>query len=134
MATYMLDTDISSYIMKRTHDPVLRKLQSVPIGDVCISVITKSELLFGVQISPRSRQDSGALDEYLRHVETLDFPDEAAVHYAQIRAALKAIGKMIGGNDLFIAAHARALELTLVTNNTKDFGRVVDLKIENWAA
>ena len=133
MAEYMLDTDISSYIMKRSHDSVLRKLQKVQIGVVCISVITKSELLFGVAVSPRQQQDHAALDEYLRHVEVLDFSDEAALHYAQIRAALKARGTMIGANDLFIAAHARSLDLTLVTNNVGEFGRVQDLKIENWA-
>jgi tRNA(fMet)-specific endonuclease VapC len=134
MAEYMLDTDISSYIMKRSHDAVLRRLQAVPIGVVAISVITKSELLYGVEVSPRRQQDSVALSEYLRHVEVLDFPDEAALHYAQIRASLKASGAMIGANDLFIAAHARSLRLTLVTNNTGEFGRVPDLKIENWAA
>ena len=115
MAEYMLDTDISSYIMKRSHDEVLRRLQKIPIAAVCISVITKSELLFGVEVSPRRQQD------------------EAALHYAQIRAALKARGTMIGANDLFIAAHARSLALTLVTNNTQEFGRVRDLRIENWA-
>ena len=134
MAEYMLDTDISSYIMKRSNDAVLRRLQTVPIGAVCISVITKSELLYGVEVSSRRQQDAVALAEYLRHVEVLDFPDEAALHYAQIRAALKARGAMIGANDLFIAAHARAQDLTLVTNNTEEFGSVKDLKIENWAA
>ena len=133
MAEYMLDTDISSYIMKRSHEKVLRRLQKIPIAAVCISVITKSELLFGVEVSPRRQQDHVALDEYLRHVEVLDFPEQAALHYAQIRAALKAQGTMIGANDLFIAAHARSLALTLVTNNTQEFGRVRDLRIENWA-
>ncbi len=108
-------------------------MQTVSIGSVCISVITKSELLFGVEVSPRRQQDQTAFDEYLRHVEVLDFPDEAALHYAQIRAALKARGTMIGANDLFIAAHARSLELTLVTKNTAEFGRVQDLNIEHWA-
>ena len=84
-------------------------------------------------MSPRRQQDHAALDEYLRHVEVLDFPDEASLHYAQIRATLKARGTMIGANDLFIAAHARSLELTLVTNNTDELSRVQDLKIENWA-
>jgi tRNA(fMet)-specific endonuclease VapC len=133
MAEYMLDTDISSYIMKRSHEKVLRRLQKIPIAAVCISVITKSELLFGVEVSPWRQQDHVALDEYLRHIEVLDFPEQAALHYAQIRAALKARGTMIGANDLFIAAHARSLALTLVTNNTQEFGRVRDLRIENWA-
>ena len=133
MPRYMLDTDTCSYIMKRSNDGVLKRLRKVPVNDVCISVITKSELLFGVEVSPRRQQDHAALDEYLRHVEVLDFPDEAALHYAQIRAALKARGTMIGANDLFIAAHARSLELTLVTNNTGEFGRIQGLNIENWA-
>ena len=132
MAVYMLDTDISSYVMKRSHDAVLKRLQSVPVGGVSISVIAKSELMYGVEVSPRRTQDQAALDAYMRHVEVLEYPDEAALHYAQIRAALKNSGTMIGANDLFIAAHARCLGLTLVTNNTREFGRVPGLKIENW--
>jgi tRNA(fMet)-specific endonuclease VapC len=99
---------------------------------VCISVITKSELLFGVELSPRRQQDEVALSAFLRYVEVLDFPDEASLHYAKIRADLKTLGTMIGANDLFIAAHARSLGLMLVTNNTREFGRVRDLAIENW--
>jgi tRNA(fMet)-specific endonuclease VapC len=132
MAVYMIDTDISSYIMKRSHDAVLRRLQKVPVGDVCISVITKSELMFGIEVSPQRRQDQAALDVYLRHVEVLDYPNEAALHYGQIRADLKLRGTTIGANDLFIAAHARCLGLTLVTNNTREFERVQSLHIENW--
>jgi tRNA(fMet)-specific endonuclease VapC len=133
MAVYMLDTDISSYIMKRSHDAVLRRLGRVPVSDVCISVITKSELMYGVEVSPRRRQDQAALEAYLQYVEVLEYPDEAALHYAQIRAALRSSGKVIGANDLLIAAHARCLGLTLVTNNTREFGRVTKLEIENWA-
>jgi tRNA(fMet)-specific endonuclease VapC len=134
MAAYMLDTDISSYVMKRSHDAVLKRLQKIPVGDVCISVITKSELMYGVEVSPRRPQDQAALDAYLRHVEVLEYPGEAALHYAQIRAALKVSGTVIGANDLFIAAHARCLGLTLVTNNTREFGRVPALTVENWTA
>jgi tRNA(fMet)-specific endonuclease VapC len=132
-ARYMLDTDTCSYIMKRSRDAVLQRLQKVPVADVCISVITKSELLFGVELSPRQAQDAVAVEAFLRHVEVLDFPDDAATHYAQIRADLKKRGLMIGANDLFIAAHARSLGLVLVTNNTGEFGRVPDLTLENWA-
>jgi tRNA(fMet)-specific endonuclease VapC len=132
MPRYMLDTDTCSYIMKRSNDLVLKKLQKLPVSEVCISVITKSELLFGVEISPRRQQDELALNAFLRYVEVLDFPDAASVHYAKIRADLKMLGTMIGANDLFIAAHARSLGLKLVTNNTRDFGRVRDLAMENW--
>ena len=114
MPRFMLDTDTCSYIMKRSSEALLR-WRKIPVSDVCISVITKSELLYGVEISPRRRQDEVALDAFLRYAEALDFPDEAAPHYAMIRAHLKASGTMIGANDLFIAAHARSLGLTLVT-------------------
>jgi tRNA(fMet)-specific endonuclease VapC len=132
MPRYMLDTDICSYIMKRKSDVVLKRLQKVPVSDVCISVITKSELLFGVELSPRRRQDEAALSAFLRYVEVLDLPDVASGHYAGIRAELKTLGRMIGANDLFIAAHARSLGLILVTNNTQEFKRVRGLAVENW--
>jgi tRNA(fMet)-specific endonuclease VapC len=102
------------------------------VTDVFMSVITKSELLYGVEVSPRRAQDGGALAAFLPYVEVLDFPDTAAVHYAQIRADLKKRGALIGANDLLIAAHARAIGLTLVTNNTAEFERVRGLTLENW--
>lgn len=132
MPRYMLDTDTCSYIMKRSSAALLNKLQSVRVSDVCISVITKSELLYGVEVSPRREQDKTALMAFLAHVDVLDFPDEAAQQYASIRAHLKKSGTMIGANDLFIAAHACCAGLTLVTNNTGEFGRVPDIKLENW--
>ena len=132
MARYMLDTDTCSYIMKRSNQTVVTRLRAVPVTDVCMSVITKSELLYGVEVSPRRVQDATALQAFLPHVEVLEFPDAAATHYAQIRADLKKRGQMIGVNDLFIAAHARSLGLRLVTNNTAEFGRVKGLTLENW--
>jgi tRNA(fMet)-specific endonuclease VapC len=133
MPGYMPDSDTCSYIMKRSNDAVLERLQKVPVHDVYISVITKSELLHGVEMSPRRGQDEVALSAFFQYVEVLDFPDQACLHYAKIRADLKTLGTMIGANDLFIAAHARSLDLTLVTNNTREFSRVRNLAIENWA-
>lgn len=132
MPRYMLDTDICSYIMRRSNHALLKRLAKVPVSDVCISVITKSELLYGVEVSPKRRQDEAALTAFLLYVEVLDFPDQASPHYAKLRADLKARGTMIGANDLLIAAHARSLSLTLITNNTREFRRVRDLSIENW--
>lgn len=123
MPRYMLDTDICSYIMRRSHPQVLKRLQKVPVSDVCISVITKAELLFGVEVSARRKHDEAALKVFLSHGEVLDFSDAAAPHYAKIRGELKVRGTMIGANDLFIAAHACSLGLTLVTNNTREFVR-----------
>lgn len=77
-------------------------------------------------------QDAAALVALLPYVAVLDLPDQAARHSAEIRADLKKRGALIGADDLFIAAHARCLELALVTNNTAEFGRIRDLAVENW--
>jgi len=132
MPRFMLDTDTCSYIMKRSHPLVLKRLQSVSVDDVCMSVVTKAELLYGVELSPRRAHDASALAAFLPYVEALELDEGAALDYAQIRADLKRRGAMIGANDLFIAAHARALGVTLVTNNTAEFERVRDLTLENW--
>jgi len=132
MPRYMLDTDTCSYIMRRSSDVLLKRLQKIPVSDVCISVIAKSELLYGIEVSPRRQHDEAALNAFLAYVEVLDFPDKASAHYANIRADLKAAGRTIGANDLFIAAHARSIGLILVTNNTREFRRVRGLTVENW--
>jgi tRNA(fMet)-specific endonuclease VapC len=132
MPRFMLDTDMCSYIMKRSQPLVIKRLQSVAVGDVCMSVVTTAELLYGVEVSPRRAQDAAALNAFLPYVEVLDLTRDAAIHYAEIRADLKKRGAMIGANDLFIAAHARAAGLTLVTNNAAEFERVGGLTIENW--
>jgi tRNA(fMet)-specific endonuclease VapC len=132
MFRYMLDTDIASYIMNRASDTAIRRLQREAVGDVCVSAITKSEMEYGVEVSPRQARDRRALEIFLQHIEVLDYPSEAASHYAQIRAILKVSGRMIGANDLFIAAHARYLGVTLATNNVREYMHVPGLRIENW--
>ena len=131
-ARFMLDTDTCSYIMKRSHPVLLRRLQSVSVSDVCMSVVTKAELMYGVEVSPRRAQDAAALAALLPYVDAMALDEDAAFHYAEIRADLKRRGLMIGANDLFIAAHARGLDLTLVTNNTSEFELVSDLEVEDW--
>lgn len=132
MPRFMLDTDTCSYILKRSHPLVLKRLQSVPVADVCMSVVTKAELLYGVEVSPQREQDTAAVAAFLPYVETVTPDEDAAFHYAEIRADLKRRGATIGANNLFIAAHARSSGLTLVTNNTAEFGRVSGLRVENW--
>jgi tRNA(fMet)-specific endonuclease VapC len=132
MPRYMLDTDTCSYVMKRSHPAVLQRLQALPVADVCMSIISKAELLYGVEVSPRRSQDAAALAAFLPYVEALDFADDAALHYAEIRADLRKRGALIGANDLLIAAHARASGFVLVTNNTSEFERVKGLTLENW--
>ena len=96
MPRYMLDTDTCSHIMKRSSDRVLQRLRKIPVHDVCISVISKSELLYGVEMSPQRQRDELALSGFLQYVGVLDFPDQACAHYAKIRADLKKHGTMIG--------------------------------------
>ena len=132
MPRYMLDTDSCSYIMKRSNDSLLKRVSKMSTRDLCISVITKAELAYGVKVSPRRERDETALAAFLRYMQVLDFSDDAASHYADIRADLKVRGEMIGANDLFIAAHARSLGLRLITNNVREFSRVDVLTIENW--
>ncbi len=133
MALYMLDTEICSYVMKRSSQLLLERLAAVAVADVCMSVVTKGKLLYGVRVSPHPVRDAGALRALLTYVEVLEFPQEAAEHYADIRADLKERGEPIGANDLLIAAHAMSLGLTLITNNTGEFSRVEGLALENWA-
>ncbi len=129
----MLDTDICSYAIKQSSVPVRRRLEQLPIEAVCISVITKAELLYGLALMPTPEKYRSAIEAFLQYAQVLDYPEAAAIHYAEIRAALKREGQMIGSNDLLIAAHARSLDLALVTNNVREFGRVAGLRIENWA-
>lgn len=129
---YMLDTDIASFIMKRSNEALLRWLQNLPTEATCISAIVESELRFGVAASPRRQKDQAALDEFLRYMNVLDYPAAAAFDYGSLRAYLKQHGTPIGANDMLIAAHARHLGLTLVTNNTREFARAPGLKLENW--
>jgi tRNA(fMet)-specific endonuclease VapC len=134
MRRYMLDTDICCYVMKRLNDALLKRLQKVSVSDVCVSVVTKSELLYGVEVSPRRQQDETALNTFLGYVEVLDLLEQSLPHYAQIRSHLKKTGTMIGANHVFIAAHARSLGLTLVTHNTRELSRVPKLAIEDWTS
>jgi len=132
MSLYLLDTDTCSYIMKRSHPALLSKIQAVPLAHQAISIITLSELLYGVKLSSKPKQSREALDAFVLHLAVLDWSGEAAEHYADIRADLKKRGQPIGSNDLLIAAHARSLKATLVTNNVREFAKVKGLKVENW--
>jgi tRNA(fMet)-specific endonuclease VapC len=133
MLAYMFDTDICSYLMKEKSTALVARIQTVPVNAVCMSAITRSEILFGIAVSPRPQKDRAAFDFLMQHLHALDYPASAAGDYAEVRATLKSQGAPIGPNDLLIAAHARFLGLILVTNNTREFQRVPGLKIENWA-
>ena len=129
---YMLDTDIASYVSRGAHPSVERRLAGMGPGDVCISAITRCEMLYGVEVSPRRDRDAALVRGFLAYIHVLDYPAAAAEDYALIRGELKRQGKLIGPNDFLLAAHARHLGLIFVTNNTREFARVPGLTIENW--
>jgi tRNA(fMet)-specific endonuclease VapC len=128
----MLDTDTCAFILRRSSDALLARIQAVPVAQQAMSVVTYAELLYGVQVSSRKKANQAAVDALAVHLAVLDWPQDAAPHYAEIRADLKKRGAMIGANDLLIAAHARSLGAIVVTNNTQDFARVRGLKVDNW--
>ena len=129
---YMLDTDTCIFITRKSEPALLARIESVPLANQCISVVTLAELLYGVQLSSMKKVNQEAVDLFAQHVEVLEWTAEAAKHYAEIRADLKKKGQQLGANDLLIASHARSIGAVIVTNNVKDFGRVQGLTLENW--
>ena len=132
--TYLLDTDICSYLMKRRLPGLIERVRVFAPGELKVSVITVYELEFGARRSDRYDELSRTIRAFLENVEVLPFGLEAARHAGEIRAELTAAGMVIGAYDLQIAGHARSIEATLVTNNVREFSRVRDLQIENWAS
>jgi len=129
---YMLDTNSCIRIIKERPELVCRKLSRLAVGDVAISSIVSAELWYGVACSEKKRQNEAALKDFLEYVEVIAWPSEAGPVYGRIRAELKKRGRPIGAMDLLIAAHTVHLGAVLVTENTKEFQYVPDLKIENW--
>lgn len=129
----MLDTNICIYAMKNKPEQVLQRLKSSLEIGLCISAITLAELELGVEKSSRPEQNAFALMQFLSVIEVLPFTDLAAVEYGKICAYLQKKGTPIGTMDMLIAAHAKSENAVIVTNNVKEFERVLDLKIENWA-
>ena len=130
---YMLDTNICIYAIKHKPEIVFQRLQEIDPENVCISTVTYAELVHGVEKSAAVDKNRLALSMLLANIDILDFDVDAAVCYGKIRADLEKRGTPIGPLDMMIAGHAQSLGYTLVTNNEKEFSRVSNLKIENWA-
>jgi tRNA(fMet)-specific endonuclease VapC len=130
---FMLDTNICIYIQRHKPPSVLGRFETLQPGQAVISVITWGELLYGAAKSRQSKLAFRLLEEFSDLVPVLPMPPDSGKSYGQIRADLEKIGRPIGNNDLWIAAHALGSGLTLVTNNIKEFERIPHLKIENWA-
>lgn len=130
---YLLDTNICIYIRRHRPPEVLARFERLRAGEAAISVITSGELLYGAEKSQHRARARQQLEELATLIPVLPLPENAAHTYGMIRRQLEARGEMIGNNDLWIAAHAKAAELILVTNNEREFRRVPGLKVQNWA-
>jgi len=130
---YLLDTNICIYIRQRRPEEVLQRFQKLRPGEAALSVITYGELLYGAAKSQQRLTALERLRDLVYMLPALALPDTAGEVYGRIRAELESKGEVIGNNDLWIAAHAIAVGLTLVTNNAGEFRRVRGLKIQNWA-
>jgi len=129
---FLLDTNICIYIQRQKPLNVLERFKMLKVGDAGISIITWGELLYGAQKSQQRKKVLQLLEEFKTIIPVLAMPVAAGETYGAIRAALESKGTPIGNNDLWIAAHAKAAALTLVTNNEREFNRVPGLKIQNW--
>jgi len=128
----MLDTNICIYIIKNKPESVKERFREFEIGELCISSISVSELMYGAYKSQKIERNLQALESFLMPFEIVDYDYVASIEYGKIRASLEKKGQVIGNMDMQIAGHALALDMTLVTNNTKEFIRIDGLSLDNW--
>lgn len=129
---YLLDTNICIYIAKHKPPEVLARFNELEAGEVAMSVVTYGELYNGAMKSQHQAVALQKLAQLLTFIPALPLADTVGQHYGEIRSHLEQAGTPIGNNDLWIAAHARELGITLVTNNLREFERVPGLVAENW--
>lgn len=129
---YMLDTNICIYVIKHKPDTVIRKFLSHDPEELCISAITYAELMHGVEKSIAVERNRIAMSLFLSPITIMQFDERAAEEYGRIKAELEKKGTPIGPMDTLIASHAKSRGLIIVTNNTREFNRVVGLTVEDW--
>ncbi len=130
---YLLDSNICIYALNSSHRSVLEKFREHGPDNLGVSAIVAAELAFGAENSQRQSASINALELFLESVTVLSWEQSAIWQYSRIRKQLKDSGTPIGAMDLLIAGHAMDMDLTLVTNNTREFERIKGLKLENWA-
>jgi tRNA(fMet)-specific endonuclease VapC len=129
----MLDTNLISDLIRNPQGKAAKRIAKVGEESLCTSIIVAAELRYGCARKSSARL-LRAVDDVLAEIEVLPFESPADSEYGVIRAELEAAGTPIGGNDMLIAAHARAAGATIVTANTVEFKRIKGLKVENWLA
>jgi tRNA(fMet)-specific endonuclease VapC len=129
---YLLDTNLCIYLINQRPESVLQRFSTLKPSQVSLSMVTWGELYYGAYKSEKLQHNLRNLQQLSGLLEVLPLPVAAAEHYGRLRADLQRVGRPIGGNDLWIAAHALAERYVLVTHNTKEFERVEGLSVENW--
>jgi tRNA(fMet)-specific endonuclease VapC len=129
---YLLDTDTCSYAVKQYSEVLVERLRKAPLSSCALSVITYAEIHFGMEDRRMSSQRRAVIKAFLATVAVLDWTPKIALVYAPLRSKLKSLGTPLEDHDTMIAAHALALDATLVTNNTRHFSRIANLRMENW--
>ena len=132
MTRYLLDTNIWVYIMNNRHPEVRQRFALLPPASVVLSPVVLGELHAGWRKSGRAAANQALLQQYTRGAALEALDAEVAFHYGDIRAELEQLGTPIGGNDLWIAAQARAIDCVVVTHNSREFERVRGLSVEDW--
>jgi tRNA(fMet)-specific endonuclease VapC len=130
---YLLDTDISIYLLNSRLPSIIERLERLPAGQVGTTAPTAAELRFGALNSGRPEQNLARVETFLAPLVQIPFDSQAAIHFSQTKHLLTSQGRLIGTMDLLIAACALAAGGVLVTNNVREFSRVPNLPIENWA-
>jgi tRNA(fMet)-specific endonuclease VapC len=128
---YLLDTNIISHLIRFPTGPILDRLESILRATACTSVVVSAEIHFGLKKKASDRLIQQA-EKILSVIDILPLESPVDEHYGDIRSYLNQLGQPIGWNDLFIAAHARTLDLILVSDNIREFSRIPGLKVENW--
>lgn len=131
--THLLDTNICAYLMRQRPASVLERLAALGPAHVAVSVITAIELRTGAELAGAPKKYHALLDTFLAEIPVLALGTDAVQRSAEVRATLRRAGKPIGELDALIAGHALALDLVLVTHNTREFARVARLVVEDWA-
>lgn len=129
---YMLDTNICISTIRQKPTRLLEKVVQFVPGEIGVSAITVSELTYGAQKSNFPAKNMAALEQFLLPLEIAEYDHAAAIAYGKIRAELERAGPPIGAMDMLIGAHALSLNIVLVTNNTREFQRIPNLKLEDW--
>lgn len=132
MAKIMLDTNICIYILNNKPQHIKDRFLQYKVGDIAISSISVAELFFGIEKSQYKESNTKALNIFLASLEIIDFGYKEAINYARIRATLEREKSLIGAMDMLIGAVSITHNLTLITNNIREFERVRNLVVENW--